>query len=153
MKPSDTWRLAERLLYNYTTNLTCRELLIIDYNLIRAHGDIKAQAYTENYNKRRRDAVAEHYERLSSIHSKIRRLERKIMPVKRLIHKLNYPSSDDDKELYHELQDVMLYIYFGHNTMRATAIYLNKSISSLQRRKKRLVRMLIPEAEQMNEIC
>ena len=144
----ELYKRAESLLYNHTKYMTCRDLLLLEYQELQQRGDVKAQSYREHYGLHTRDPVAEHSERLSRLQSKILRLDKKIFPVKDLIHELTNPYALD-AVYYRQLLDVLNYIYFGHNPVKETAALLKITISSIYRRKRKLVKMLIGRAKKL----
>ncbi len=151
MKQRDDWKRAEYLMYNYTKHLTLIELLSYEYQILNAAGDVKAQSYNEHYGRHTRDPVAEYNDKLDKIMTRIAKLKMKVQPVTSLINELTNPYALDP-ELYASLHAVLIYIYFGHNTIGETAEYLKLSRSSIYRRKRHLVKMLISNDTQKHNM-
>ena len=142
MRQRDDWKRAEYLMYNYTKHLTLIELLSYEYQLLNQTGDVKAQSYREHLGLHTRDPVAEHYDKLTMIKNRIAQLKVKVQPVNSLISELTNPFSSNP-DFSASLHAVLIYIYFGHNTIDETAEFLKLSSSTIYRRKRRLVRMLM----------
>ncbi len=150
MRRYNTWKYAESLLYNFTKYLTYYELISLEYQELRNKGDVNAQSYQEHLSTHTRDPVAEYHEKLTRMLHKINLLLNKIRPVEILIQDLTNPYALD-KNFYQGLLDVLCYIYFGHNKVQETACILEIDESTIYRRKRRLVKMLIPYAKKHTE--
>lgn len=116
----NSFRHAEKCLYEYKRNLACLEVLKQDLQVLKNSDDVHAQNYEVPFNKNSQpsDPVASRVEKIEAIERRIKQVERWTKPVERLEKDLNSPEVLENSHNKDLLQILKLF-YFGKNSVNA----------------------------------
>ena len=140
----DGYKHAERLLYSYPVNILRLHSAILELRQLRAETDCHAQSYEQTFSSEgQHSAPVEHYaERVAALEQRIRSLIADTDPVS--VVRCDLKNSDN--ELSRELFCIMELYYFEHGSIEDVAFHLQRSVSTVQRRRQDLVGLVCFEA-------
>ena len=128
-------------MYNYAENVKRYELL--DDALRRADmaGDVHAQSYQLSFNfSEPSDPVAAHTDKIISLETQIKRLERSTKPITRLIREVDKSAGEASEfSAVKDFQALLNFYYFGGCTLYDIADITKKSRRTLSSRRRKLV--------------
>lgn len=137
MKNNMNFRLAEKCLYDYHSNLKRIEILLEDLRALRASGDVHGQSYQNSGNHSEiSDPVARHVEKIQSLENQIKRLQRSTAPITKLIDDLDKIKR---ARLSEDYRQILKMFYFGNYSLCEVADELHVSIWTILRRRRSLV--------------
>lgn len=140
----NSFRHAEKCLYEYKRNLACLEVLKQDLQVLKTSDDVHAQNYEVPFNKNSQPSnpVASRVEKIEAIERRIKQVERWTKPVERLEKDLN---SSEVLENSHnkEMLQILKLFYFNSNAVDLVMRQLHLSRSPFFRKRKKLVLMAI----------
>ena len=141
-KRLDTFRYAERCLYEYKRNMAGLEILRDDLRTIQAGTDVHAQNYQNalDFTGDPSDPVQTRMMRIEKLEERIRLLERFTQPVTRLVEDLTAPYVLDDSKKA-EMYSLMELYYFGQNSIASVMEALHISRKNVYNRRRELVNM------------
>lgn len=142
---AENFQRAEKLLYAFPVNLMRLNETVFSLKALRAETDCHAQ----NYEAPRSSAgthsapVESYNSRLEALEHSVARLRKEIEPVKNVRTFLELSNDERDIEMY----CVMELYYFEKRKMEDVALHLQKSLSTLSRRRQELVGLVMREME------
>ena len=142
MKANNIFRLTEKLLFRYKSNLARLDILKEDLRVFKANGDVKAQAYQlySNFGGIPSDPVAAHVEKIISLENQIKNLERDTIPITRFVNDVYKSAAIASKfSPTRDFQALLDLFYFGGFTLSEVAESVKKSRRTLCSRRKSLV--------------
>ena len=127
-KRLDTFRYAERCLYEYKRNMAGLEILRDDLRTIQAGTDVRAQNYQNSldFTGDPSDPVQTRMMRIEKLEERIRLLERFTQPVTRLVEDLTAPYVHEGSAKA-EMYALMELYYFGQNSITSVMTELHMS--------------------------
>lgn len=142
MGRKDSYRFAEKCLYEYLPNCAKLEALKAELELVRRAGDLRGHSYEVGGNVQgsHSDPVSSYIERLEALEHEIKRLVRYTEPVGRFREDVscsNVKGSSKKKD-YHQILELY---YFGGNRPKEIVSQLHCSRSVFYERRKALVQM------------
>ena len=141
-KRLDTFRYAERCLYEYKRNMAGLEILRDDLRTIQAGTDVRAQNYQNSldFTGDPSDPVQTRMMRIEKLEERIRLLERFTQPVTRLVEDLTAPYVHEGSAKA-EMYALMELYYFGQNSITSVMTELHMSRRNVYNRRQELVKM------------
>ena len=141
MKASEIFKFTEKCLYHYKDNLARLNVLNDDLKILRAGSDVHVQTYqlTFNFSGMPSDPVASYVEKIQSLESQIKRLERRTAPITRLIKDLASVRSSKNN-FFADCRAVLELFYFQRLTLLDVAAELGKSRRTISSRREALVK-------------
>ncbi len=138
MTANNIFRLTEKRLFQYGTNIKKLVTLQNELNELQHGGDIHAQNYsaTGGNNHGVNNPVLNYVEKVLSIEHKITRLERDIKPVKRLIEDLQRDNSQKARDFIILLRE----FYSDKHSLKEIAEIIKKGRRTLYNRRCELVK-------------
>ena len=112
MKNTNPFRYTEYCLYSYPRNVETYEYLMIELELINLRGDIRTQSYEiHGHSTGYSNPVEKYVQVIDKIENKLRRLERKIIPVREKHQELRDNKTEDQQA---QQLIIMEKYYFEH---------------------------------------
>ncbi len=141
-KRLDTFRFAEKCLYEYKRNMAGLDILRNDLQTIQAGTDVHAQNYDNalTFTGDPSDPVQTRMMRIEKLEERIRLLERMTQPVTRLVEDLTAPYVLEDSAKA-EMYSLMELYYFGQNSIASVMEALHISRKNVYNRRRELVNM------------
>ena len=141
MKPDGIFRFTEKLLFSYKDNLARLNILTEDLRVLRAGGDVHAQNYQMTFNfSEPSDPVAAHTDKIISLETQIKKLERSTTPITRLIQEIDKNAAEaSEYSPVKDFQALLKFFYFGGCTLYDVAEITKKSRRTLSSRRRKLV--------------
>ena len=137
MKNNMKFRLAEKCLYDYHSNLKRIEILLEDLRALRASGDVHGQSYQNSgTHSEISDPVARHVEKIQSLENQIKRLQHNTVPITHLIDDLR---KFRQSKMIKDFRQILELFYFGGCTLSETADELHLSTKTISRRRRSLI--------------
>ncbi len=144
MKQQNSFKYAEKCLYEYKRNLAGLRVLREDLRVIQAGLDVHAQnyQYTFNFTGEVSNPVQSRLLKIESLEERIRKLERVVNPITQLIEDLTAPEVLEYSPS-NDLLQVLKLMYFGKNPPDAIMNELNIARRTFFRQRRELVNMAI----------
>ena len=144
MKQQNSFKYAEKCLYEYKRNLAGLRVLREDLRVIQAGLDVHAQnyQYTFNFTGEISNPVQSRLLKIESLEERIRKLERVVNPITQLIEDLTAPEVLEYSPS-NDLLQVLKLMYFGKNPPGAIMNELNISRTTFFKQRRELVNMAI----------
>ena len=144
MKQKDSFRYAEKCLYEYKQNLAGLNVLHKDLRVMQAALDVHAQnyQYTFSFTGEVSNPVQARLVRIENIEERIRYLERYTSPITQLIEDLTAPEVLEYSESKGLFQ-IMKLMYFGKNPPNVVMTELNIARTTFFKQRRELVNMAI----------
>lgn len=144
MKQQNSFKYAEKCLYEYKRNLAGLRVLREDLRVIQAGLDVHAQnyQYTFNFTGEISNPVQSRLLKIESLEERIRKLERVVNPITQLIEDLTAPEVLEYSPS-NDLLQVLKLMYFGKNPPDAIMNELNIARRTFFRQRRELVNMAI----------
>ena len=137
MRTNMNFRLAEKCLYDYHSNLKRVEILLEDLRALRASGDVHGQSYQNSGNHSEiSDPVARHVEKIQSLENQIKRLQHNTVPITNLIADIEKIRHSRKNEEYRQ---ILIMFYFSDYSLTEVADELHMSMRTISRRRRSLV--------------
>ncbi|MBR0035647.1 MAG: hypothetical protein IJP54_08210 [Synergistaceae bacterium] len=144
MKKTDTYRFAEKCLYEYPANSTKLNALYDELTLLRSSSDVRGHSYEVGNNVKgsHSEPVSAYVERVESVEHAIQSVKRYVAPITHLKSDLScsYILENSKAE---ECYKILQLHYFGKNAMQSILHRLNISKSVFYERRKYLVQLAI----------
>ena len=137
MPTPKAWRQAEKSLSAYPINILRLHKAIQELRDLRSETDCHAQRYEQSLNSdgQHSDPVAAYHSRITQLEERVQLLIMRTAPVSTV--RGDIKNSHDERE--REMFAVMELYYFEHMTLEEVAFHLQKSVSTLTRRRTDLV--------------
>lgn len=144
MKQQNSFKYAEKCLYEYKRNLAGLRVLREDLRVMQAGLDVHAQnyQYTFNFTGEVSNPVQSRLLKIESLEERIRKLERVVNPITQLIEDLTAPEVLEYSPS-NDLLQVLKLMYFGKNPPDAIMNELNIARRTFFRQRRELVNMAI----------
>ena len=144
MKQQNSFKYAEKCLYEYKRNLAGLRVLREDLRVIQAGLDVHAQnyQYTFNFTGEISNPVQSRLLKIESLEERIRKLERVVNPITQLIEDLTAPEVLEYSPS-NDLLQVLKLMYFGKNPPGAIMNELNIARTTFFKQRRELVNMAI----------
>lgn len=144
MKQTDSYRHAEKCLYEYKRNIAGLRVLREDLRVMQAGLDVHAQnyQYTFNFTGEASNPVHSRLVKIESIEARIRYLERYTKPITQLIEDLTAPEVLEYSD-NRGLMDILKLLYFGKNPPEIVMDELKIAKRTFYRQRRELVNMAI----------
>lgn len=144
MKQQNSFKYAEKCLYEYKRNLVGLRVLREDLRVMQAGLDVHAQnyQYTFNFTGEVSNPVQSRLLKIESLEERIRKLERVVNPITQLIEDLTAPEVLEYSPS-NDLLQVLKLMYFGKNPPDAIINELNIARRTFFRQRRELVNMAI----------
>lgn len=144
MKQKDSFRYAEKCLYEYKRNLAGLKVLREDLRVMQAGLDVHAQnyQYTFNFTGEVSNPVQSRMLKIESLEERIRKLERVVTPITQLIEDLTAPEVLEYSPSK-DLLRVLKLMYFGKNPPNVIMNELNIARTTFFKQRRELVNMAI----------
>ena len=143
MKKTDTYRFAEKCLYEYPANSAKLDALYDELTLLRSSSDVRGHSYEVGNNEgSHSEPVSAYVERIESVEHAIQSVKRYVDPITHLKAALScsYVLSNSKAG---ECREILNLHYFGKNSMQAILSHMNISKSVFYERRKYLVQLAI----------
>lgn len=144
MKKTDTYRFAEKCLYEYPANSAKLDALYDELTLLRSSSDVQGHSYEVGNNVKgsHSEPVSAYVERIESVEHAIQSVKRYVDPITHLKAALScsYVLSNSKAG---ECREILGLHYFGKNSMQAILSHMNISKSVFYERRKYLVQLAI----------
>lgn len=137
---TDTYRFAEKCLYEYPANSAKLDTLLGELEILRSSSDVRGHSYEVGNNVKGSHAepVSAYVERIESVEHAILNVRRYVDPITHLKSDLScsYVLENSKAE---ECYQILYLHYFGKNAMQSILARLNISKSVFYERRKYLV--------------
>ena len=144
MKKTNTYRFAEKCLYEYPANSAKLNALYDELELLRISSDVRRHSYEVGNNVKgsHSEPVSAYVERIESVEHAILNVKRYVDPITNLKTDLNcaYILANSKAE---ECRKILYLHYFGKNAMQSILSRMNISKSVFYERRKYLVQQAI----------
>ena len=144
MKKTNTYRFAEKCLYEYPANSAKLNALYDELELLRISSDVRGHSYEGGNNVKgsHSEPVSAYVERIESVEHAILNVKRYVDPITNLKTDLNcaYILANSKAE---ECRKILYLHYFGKNAMQSILSQMNISKSVFYERRKYLVQQAI----------
>ena len=147
---SKIYRRAEKLLYSFPVNLMRMRETVQSLRELRQQSDCHAQRYEQSFSSEgtHSDPVAAYNAKLAHLEEQLVRQYSAICPVMAVRSVIKNSSNERYREMFY----IMELFYFEHMTLTDVAIHLQKSVSTLSRRRQELTGLVINEMQTIRDI-